>query len=171
MDDSTTGYIIAIGTAIGGMVAFFKGLKEYQSNNRIKRAEFLEKLIVEFLDTKSDIARGMLDDYVYVSEAHREASPIEQQELAIPLVTYLRDHVIEPIGTHDEIKVRKSFDQLLDFFTKLSYYLKQELITPAELSYFKYYLKKIKSKPEVQAYIKRYYEWNDFVLLLDALDG
>jgi hypothetical protein len=168
MHEELVKFIIKIGTAVGGIIAFLKGLKEYQANNRIKRAEFLEKLIVEFLESKNDIARALLDDYIYVSEANRNASPIEQKEMAIPLSTFLRDHIAEPIRSADEIKVRKSFDNLFDFLTKLSYYLKQQLITPAELSYFKYYLEKIKNKPEVIAYIKRYYYWDDFSNLISA---
>ena len=170
MDEKLVKFIVTIITAIGGIVAFSKGLKEYHANNKIKRAEFLEKLITEFLESKNDIARGLLDDYVYVSQENRNMSPIEQKNISVPLFTLLRDHVIDPIRTTDEIKVRKSFDNLFDFFTKLSYYLKQGLITPAELSYFKYYLEKIKKKPEVVAYIKRYYYWEDFSNLISALN-
>jgi hypothetical protein len=36
------------------------------------------------------------------------------------------------------------------------------LITPAEISYFRYYLEKIESKPEVIGYIKTYYYLDDF---------
>jgi hypothetical protein len=129
MQEHLVKYVINIGTAVGGIIAFLKGLKEYQANNRIKRAEFLEKLIIEFLEPKNDIARALLDDFVYVSEVNKNASPIEQKEMAIPLSTFLRDHLAEPICLTDEIKVRKSFDNLFDFLTKISYYLKQQLIT------------------------------------------
>jgi len=162
-------FVITIGTAVGGTIVFFKGLREYQANNRIKRAEFLEKLIAEFLDAKSEIARGLLDDYVYVTKENREASPLKQMEEAIPLATFLRDHRVAPIRSLDEINVRKSFDNLFDFFTKLSYYLRQELISPKELSYFRYYLEKIEKKSEVIDYIKRYYYWHDFESLIAAL--
>lgn len=124
----------------------FIAIIEFRSNNRIKRAEFLEKLIIEFHHSKLDIARSLLDDFIYVPKANRELSPQEQLEMAQSLDSFLRDHKEEPITTEGEIKVRASFDNLLDFFTKLSYYLKQKLIQPSELSYFKYYIIRISNK-------------------------
>ena len=162
-------FFIEISTFVLALVAAFVALIEFRSNNRIKRAEFLEKLIVEFHDSKIEVARALLDDFVYVAKHNRILSNVEQLEVSKTLATYLRHHKQEPITTIEEINVRESFDHLLDFFTKLSYYLKQQLITPAELSYFKYYLIKIKNKPEVIEYIKNYYYLDDFLLLIKAI--
>ena len=170
MDEISLEFLITVGTAIGGIYVFFRGISEYRANTRIKRAEFLDKLISEFLNPEIDIARGLLDDYVYVSKDNRDKSPTEQKELSKPLSTFLRDHRIEPIGTVDEIAVRRSFDKLLDFFTRLSYYLRQELISSAELSYFKYYIRKVQDKSEVTSYIRAYYFWDDFAILFKAID-
>ncbi len=153
---------IKIVTSTGGLIAFLWGIYIYQADTRIKRAEFLDKLIKEFLNPDIDIARNMLDDYVYVEKENRNRTPAEQKAVAKPLALFLRDHTTEPIGLRDEIAVRKSFDKLLDFFTRLSYYAKQKLITREELSYFRYYVDKIENKPEVIAYLKRYYYMDDF---------
>lgn len=144
-------------------------IKEFRSNNKIKRAEFLEKLITEFHHSKTEIARSLLDDFIYVSKANRDLTPEEQLNRSQSLSSLLRNHKIEPITTPNEIKVRESFDHLLDFFTKLSYYLKQQLINPAELSYFRYYLDKMENKPEVKAYIENYYYLDDFDLLYTSV--
>lgn len=156
--------------AIGSIVLFVIGRLEYLKTVKIRRAEFLDKLITDFLDRGTEIARYMLDDYVYVKKENRKETPIRQKELAIPLKNYLRNHNIDPIGTEDEIIVRKSFDRLLDFFAKLSYYKNQNLITANELQYFKYYLNKIYKKEEVIGYIKTYFEVRDFKILFNALE-
>jgi hypothetical protein len=171
MDQDKIEFIVKIVTAIIAILAFLKGLNEFQKNNRIKRAEFLEKLIIEFLESKNEIARHLLDDYVYVSESDRNLSPEEQKKISKTLTTYLRNHKTDPIRFDDEIKVRKSFDNLFDFFTKLSYYLNQKIITPAEISYFRYYLEKIESKPEVIGYINTYYYLDDFNRLFATFKG
>jgi hypothetical protein len=158
-------------TVIGGLYIFFAGRKEYIRTQKLKRAEFLDKLISDFLAPETEIARKMLDDYVYVKKENRNKSPQDQKNLAIPLATYLRNHLNEePIGMQDEIEVRNSFDKLLDFFTKLSYYLNNKLISPRELTYFKYYIVKIKDKQEVIKYISAYYYPEDFVLIFSAID-
>ena len=162
-------------TIAGGIVAFLYGRKEYLKSIEIKRAEFLDKLISDFLDKGTEIARNMLDDYVYVKKENRGKHPLEQKTLAIPLKTYLRNHKeekkgMDPIGRDDEFDVRKSFDSLLDFFTKLSYYLRQDLITPAELGYFKYYLLKLEEKKDdVEEYIDTYFYKNDIQVVIDAV--
>jgi hypothetical protein len=51
---------------IGGLITligFIKGLVEFSKANRIKRAEFLEKLILEFDDKKMFLAKRILDDF------------------------------------------------------------------------------------------------------------
>jgi hypothetical protein len=48
---------------IGGLftfITFVKGIIEYSKNNRIKRAEFLEKLIIEFSESKLFLAKKFL---------------------------------------------------------------------------------------------------------------
>lgn len=163
--DENMKFCIEIGTFLLALTASFIALMEYHSNNKIKRAEFLEKLIIEFHDQKTKIAQSLLDDFIYVSIENRTLSPKQQLENAKSLSIFLRDHKIEAITGRDEIEVRESFDHLLDFFTKLSYYSKQHLITPAELSYFNYYISKIKHNKQVETYIKTYYCWDDFLLL------
>lgn len=158
-------------TAIGAGIVFFVGRFEYQKTIKIKRAEFLDNLISEFLDKDTEIARSMLDDYVYVTENLKELNPIEQKEKAVKLGWYLRDHDKVPIANNDEIKVRKSFDKLFDFLTKLSYYHANKLISASELTYFRYYLNKLEQKKaEVDVYIEKYFYRKDIESLLAAVE-
>lgn len=156
-------------TAFVGILLFFKGLKEFRRTNKIKRADFLDKLISEFLQSESEIARHLLDDFVYVKTQDRNKTPEEQYQLATPLRSYLRHHNEAPIKTEDEMIVRKSFDNLLDFFTKLSYYLSNNLITRKELIYFRYYILKIQEKEEVLKFIEKYFYLQDFEKLFNAV--
>jgi hypothetical protein len=120
------------GAAAGTIIVFLVGRVEYRNSIKIRRAEFLDKLIAEFQDKNTSIARGLLDDYVYVTDKMKELTPSQQKEMAEPLSKYLRDHHEHPIENDEEIKVTKSFDALFDFFTKLSYYLSNKLISPKE---------------------------------------
>lgn len=160
--------ILKIGGAIGGLFLFFRGYLEYRKSNRTKRAEFLEKMITEFNTPDKKIALNLLDDYVYVKEEDRTIDPREQLAKAVPLAHYLRNHRQEPISGHDEVEVRRSFDHLLDFFTRLSYYIQNDLMTSRELIYFRYYIDKMQHKPEVRDYIRFYFYERDFLCLFEA---
>lgn len=154
---------LKIGGAIGGLFLFFRGYMEYRRANATKRAEFLEKMITEFNAPEKKIALALLDDYGYVGE---HEGPRE------PLGIYLRDHRQIPIVTMVEVDVRKSFDSLLDFYTRLSYYIQNDLMSSRELIYFRYYIEKVRDKPEILAYISYYFYPRDFRELFEALpDG
>jgi hypothetical protein len=171
MSDADIIEIVKISVAaIGAIIVFFVGRYEYRKSIKIKRAEFLDKLIAEFLDKETEIARSLLDDYIYVTDELKGLSTEEQKQKAVKLGFYLRDHDKCPIKNTDEIKVRKSFDELFDFFTKLSYYLSNNLISASELTYFKYYLNKLEQKKDdVNEYINKYFYMKDFQTLLIAL--
>lgn len=155
--------ILKIGGAIGGLFLFFRGYLEYKRANATKRAEFLDKMITEFHSEEKKAALALLDDYGY-------ASPTGLPSM--PLYVYLRDHRQQPIANNDEVAVRKSFDNLLDFCTRLSYYIQNDLMSSRELIYFRYYLEKLRDKQEVRAYIGNYFYPRDFNELFDALpDG
>ena len=65
---------------IGGfitLVGVIRGLMEYSRNNRIKRAEFLEKLILEFNDPKMFLAKRILDDFWIDTEGNEEIPDAE----------------------------------------------------------------------------------------------
>jgi len=157
-------------TLLTGVILFFRGMSEYKKNNRIKRAEFLDKLIKDFNAKESDVARYLLDGYQYIREEDRDLPFEAQMEHVQPLEQHLRNHEDEPIRNTAEIKVRRSFDHLLDFFTRLSYYLKQELISPAELSYFRYYIHKAENNEAVRKYIRTYFYEEDFILLFNSIE-
>jgi hypothetical protein len=147
---------------IGGfitLIGIIKGLFEYVKNNRIKRADFLEKLIVEFNAPKMFLAKRILDDFWIETEGNKEISDIDlinlgsrevkEKSVLVSLVKdLLRNHATKSVTGYGEQQARQSFDDLLDFFTKLDYYLSLKLITKQELFYFIYYLKRCAFKAE-----------------------
>lgn len=147
------GLIFAIITSVLAIIGFVKGLREYKRNNNIKRAEFLEKLIKEFNDKRMFLAKRVLDDfYIDVDLPGNETDveiieksntrTIEDGLLKKNNLKILRDHKIESVLNPIEHRVRQSFDDLLDFFEKLEYYVELDLISSKELKYFEYYIHK-----------------------------
>lgn len=147
-----SGIVIAV---LGFAVTF----AEYRKSNKVKRAEFLEKLIDEFNEEKMYIAKKLLDDFwynenvanpadipakIFIASGSKEKKP----GAAAILETVLRAHYedgSEPINEVEQ-RVRESFDELLDFFTKLEYYLSLKLISKQELYYFEYYVDRCYTK-------------------------
>lgn len=183
------GLLLSIGTIILAYVLYKKGIKEYKENNKTKRAEFLEKLIESFNDQSLKIAKDVIDDFVYPN--HAEYKSLDQY-YALPcvnLVTTLRNHNDTPDGITDsaELEIRESFSAFLDFLFKLSYYLKNDLITPIELGYFKYYIERINylnannssddakrdafRKEGVRIFIKTYFNADDYERLFRSLQS
>jgi hypothetical protein len=152
--------IIKYGGALGGLLLFFRGYLEYRRANATKRAEFLEKMIAEFNAQEKKVALYMLDDYGYTGALG--ACPVN-----MPLL--LRNHRQAPIQTLIEVESRQSFDNLLDFYTRLSYYIQNDLMTSRELIYFRYYLEKVRDNPAVIAYIGYYFYPKDFKELFEAI--
>jgi hypothetical protein len=147
---------------IGGiitLIGLIKGLLEFIKNNRIKRAEFLEKMIVEFNGSNLFLAKRILDDFWIETEGSSEMSDsdlikfgsIEKKEKNVlrQLVTdLLRNHADRSVTGNGEHRARQSFDDLLDFFTKLDYYLSLKLISKNELHYFHYYFERCAYKAD-----------------------
>jgi hypothetical protein len=68
----------------------------------------------------------------------------------------LRDHYPQPIIDPKERAIRQSFDVLLDYFCRIEYMYKTQIITDKELDYFRYYILKIKDNTAVMKYVERY---------------
>ena len=148
------------GFLIGGfltILTFCITYLEFRKNNKVKRAEFLEKLSQEFNDTKMYLAKKILDDFWIEENGSINLSDeelvrlgsekrIPKKDLKTKISRLLRSHEKEAVTGYGEQKARQSFDDLLDFFTKLEYYLSLNLISEQELSYFKYYLEKCVKK-------------------------
>ena len=169
--------IVGIIVAIGG---FIVTIIEFQKSNRTKRVEFLEKLASEFNEKKMYIAKKLLDDFwfaeglskarEYSEEVFIEMGSKEKKEnFNEALEWVLRDHKIKGNEVKDasEHRVRESFDELLEFFTKLDYYLSLKLISKKELGLFEYYIKccNEKAKGGVMIYAKAYGYMSLFRLL------
>lgn len=162
--------LLKFGTIIGGLLTLFTFLMtflEFRKNNKIKRAEFLEKLTSEFNESNLLLAKKILDDFWVETEGSPELTDadlirqgsreaIPKEELKNQLAHLLRYHGDIAVTGFGEQQVRQSFDDLLDFFTKLQYYLDLRLITRDEIAYFGYYLRKCYRKKEVLNYASTY---------------
>jgi hypothetical protein len=159
---------------IGGLltlIGVIRGFMEYVKSNRIKRADFLEKLILEFNDPKMFLAKRILDDF-WIDLEGGPKTEISDDELVKrgsiekkdPVVLrdlvkdLLRDHSERSVTGQGEQRARQSFDDILDFFTKLEYYLSLKLISKDELYYFDYYIRRcaFKASGAVRSYAERY---------------
>ncbi|MFN5168939.1 MAG: hypothetical protein ACK5DD_04900 [Cyclobacteriaceae bacterium] len=156
--------VVGFATFLIGFLIYKKGIAEYRGSNKVKRAEFLEKLIQDFNGEPLKTAKLLLDDFI-VDDFYQTDLP-----------KVLRDHKSTGIEKDAELKIRASFDALLDFFIKLSYYRQNELITRDELIYFRYYIRKIAitdwdkknedPKAEgIRIFITTYYEKDPFEFL------
>jgi hypothetical protein len=139
------GIALGAGTLWLAWVAYKKGIREYLMNNRIKRAEFLESLIKMSNNEALYPAKQILEDFVWPDNISLTGIDLTKYNNlpCVKIQRTLRDHKLKDVTDKDELMIRKSFGELLDFFTKLSYYLENRLITSKELGYFKYYIEKI----------------------------
>lgn len=147
---------------IGGIITLtgaIKGLMEFIKNNRIKRAEFLEKLIQEFNEPKLFLAKRLLDDFWVEPDGAESMSDIkllkmgsaekkDAGQLSALFRELLRNHAERSVTGYGEQQSRQSFDDLLDFFTKLDYYLSLQLISKQELIYFLFYFERCAFKAD-----------------------
>lgn len=151
------------------LISLIKGLVEFKKNNQVKRAEFLEKLILEFNDQKMFLAKRILDDFWIDLEAETGTSDTDlvkigsleakdENQLKMLVKDLLRHHSERSVINDNEHRARQSFDDLLDFFTKLDYYLTLKLISKKELTYFIYYFERCARKADgaVLAYAAKY---------------
>ena len=155
--------------AVFALIGFGISLVEFIKNNRTKRAEFLDKLTQEFNEPKMFIAKKILDDFWIGSEGSPEisnedlinqGSSVKIENLDAAIAHLLRDHKKDCVTNPAEQRARQSFDDLLDFFTKLQYYLDLDLITEKELNYFRYYV--IKAKKKAGGAVLKYAGYYDF---------
>ena len=151
------------------LIGLARGLIEFSKANRIKRAEFLEKLILEFNEPKMFLAKRILDDFWLLTEGNVKMTNedlitegsregIDDDALKARVKDLLRSHQTRSVTGEGEHRARQSFDDLLDFFTKLDYYLTLKLISKEELNYFLYYVKRCAYKADgaVMSYAETY---------------
>jgi hypothetical protein len=141
------------------LISVIMALLEFKKTNRIKRAEFLEKLILEFNSPAMFLAKRILDDFWVEPAGSTDMTDVEliklgsqevkeKDELKKLVSDLLRDHAKRSVTGSGEQRARQSFDDLLDFFTKLDYYLSLKLISKQELNYFLYYIKRCAFKAD-----------------------
>jgi hypothetical protein len=62
----------------------------------------------------------------------------------------------DPIKDVGEHKIRESFDALIDFFVRLEYLMRLDLITRDDITFFEYYIEKAANEPTILKYIDHY---------------
>lgn len=156
---------------IAAAIGFGFTIVTWREQVHIKRAEFLESRIREFNDSSTYLARAILDNFEikahntsYLSiqamidggsSGNRDSTDIGLDNLDSVLDQQL------PVTLNSEQRIRRSFDELLDFFGKLEYYIKLDLMTEYEMKYFEYYFEKCTRQPAVMKYAQTY-EFNLF---------
>lgn len=136
-------------------------------NNNVH--DILYKLISDFDNDKAmQLAKEILDDYRFEYE-DKDIPQVQKGigggEMVIPTIikigkkdlnVVLRDHKGNPIKKDYEIKIRKSFDRLLDFYSKLYLFYYRDILNVEDLLYFEYYMRKIVNDENVINYINTY---------------
>jgi hypothetical protein len=141
--------IIALITLFLGVLTLVKGVIEYGKAQKYKKIELLESLISQFESEATENARLLLDDFWFNNS---KGEVIKRQNLDI----VLRNHKPDGISDEIEIEVRHSFDKLFDFFSKLDYLVRLNLISINDLYYFEYYLDKVFKNKACMDYAKLY---------------
>lgn len=151
-----TDIITAVASVFAAGAVIF-GVYQYKTDQINRRKDVLFDLINEFDNDSHEmlIAKTMLDGFRY-SRGYWENPQIDYAEYGIDQPLIFRDHKSSPIYDDGEVKIRDSFDSLLDFFGKLGYLLEVGLLKDNEIQYFKYYIElTIKSK-NVGLYLNTY---------------
>jgi hypothetical protein len=121
-------FIVKFFSLIRGFCLFLKDVIEYSNCNKIRKAEFLEKLIAGFDSPSMVMAIRILDGYYYRSNDPKDIEVESEQEGKMNLHKILKNHKVIPVTSPFEVEVRDSFCSLLDYFSKLNYYLSNNLI-------------------------------------------
>jgi hypothetical protein len=162
--------VIKYGGIIGGLIAFFKSLKEYQDAQKWKKAEFLAKEAKEFFADKN-VSRSLL----FLDYKENDIAIYENELEGVKTLHYDSKLLINSLDSAREITeltekeklMRKIFD---DFLTKLGFfnnYVETKLIKIEDLKpYLEYWLiilanpQKSKRNPylmkKIWAYIDKY---------------
>ena len=160
---------IKVLTLIGSIIAFIFTLITWKEQNYIKRAEFLESKIKEFNDTPTLVARYILDGFATVDTNNAAAMQMTAQQMIdkgssrIGIATDIKLdsigktlNVVLPDTSIARQKVKISFDRLLDFFSKLNWYIDLNLMKKEEAEYFDYYIKQCIENEGVKTYACSY---------------
>lgn len=140
------GTFIAIGTAIGGVVAFAWGVYRYYRAQKWKEAEFISKEAKEFNADPATIVVKQLLDWTWSGE-DLALSPDKPD-----VVTRITDALVQSAlripqsdsesFTDDEYELRGLFDQFFDNLDRFGSFLRAELIAPDDVRpYFEYWMK------------------------------
>lgn len=137
---------IGIGTLIVAIIT-------YHRNQIIKRADVIFPLITEFDNSeKMFFAKKILDNFHI--RVTNQGPNWHKGDLSVILRIPSTDESYS--YSDDQIKIRESFDALLDFLCKLDYLIKINLITKNELSYFNYYVDRLVNEPSIIKYLKNF---------------
>lgn len=172
-------YLLKFLTLLGSVIAFVFTIQTWRQQTHIKRAEFLEDKIKEFESPSTYLARSILDSFSVSFESNDSLSDQKLVDIGSSRTDTLgrdiqRSNLDSTLGLELPIidktkhRVRRSFDNLLDFFGKLEYYASLKLMRKKEINYFEYYIKKCAENEAVMEYARRY-EFKSFLSLLKRM--
>lgn len=153
-----------------GLAGLFWGIYEYRQSQKLRRQQTLFEIVKEF-EKPGNItyAKKLLDSFTLEPrEGWKLAKTNKDYYGPSKLSSILRDHNERSVEDVGELKIRESFDALLDFFGKLEYLLQMGLIKEKELLYFKYYIQSAAINQDVANYVRNY-EFGLFALLVERL--
>jgi len=149
-----------VGALLFSILQYSKEQVKNRSEQAKSRKDTVYKLISEYRGSeKIQLALKILDDFV--------VKPLDENDVVKPdhpydyyrksnLGSILRDHLEAPITDLGEMAIREAFDELLDFLGILGYYLSEGVITKQDLSYFNYYIDKLKDNEAIENYANTY---------------
>ena len=155
-DSDNATLIIGTLTAAGGMATILIGFRQWlsqQQDNSVSRNPQSVKDIVLPLIKEFDESQGML----YAKQILDDETPKGGEHWKYQLDYYSRRRLPiilrtdTPIG---EIAIRKSFDELINFFGKLEYFYSAGLLTTQQLDYFLVYINKASNEKAVVNYVR-----------------
>lgn len=134
------------------------GVYQYKKDQIHRRKETLFLLIDEFDDGehKMTIAKALLDGFKYKRGYWENPTTIKYEYYGMDVPEIFRHHYPDPIYDDGEMKIRDSFDSILDFFGKLGYLLEVGLLKKNEIQYFEYHIKKAAMSENVGNYVSNY---------------
>jgi hypothetical protein len=143
--------------AIGGLSAFIT----YRKNQTLKRQEILFPLINEFDTNKNIFYAKELIDYIPVQIEDDKGNILGKYEKKLQRLLNEGSQ-----QNKDVINIKIVFDSLLNFLRKLGYLIDTHILTRHDVTYFEYYIEKVRNDPSIIQYsVDQRYDL--FLVLLD----
>jgi hypothetical protein len=136
--------LLQVLTMGGAGLAFVIGLRQWRRDQAWKRAERMDQFVAQFEQDKLLQLAATILDWTYCSaEISGKEIDVENNEVLLAL----RDHSKmgpNPVFKGNQMKMRRAYDALLSFFSRLEMALTMDLIdVEPDRQYFGYWLKRL----------------------------